>query len=55
VEDTMTGVTSGEAAGCRVVAVPSVTPIPPAVGRTVRSSLEEVDVPFLRSLITESH
>ncbi|MEV0369717.1 HAD family phosphatase [Streptomyces sp. NPDC050636] len=54
VEDTMTGVTSGEAAGCRVVAVPSVTPIPPAAGRTVRSSLEEVDVPFLRSLITES-
>ncbi|TJZ43553.1 HAD family phosphatase [Streptomyces piniterrae] len=54
VEDTITGVTSGEAAGCRVVAVPSVKPIPPAAGRTLRRSLEEVDVPFLRSLITES-
>ncbi|UQA96375.1 HAD family hydrolase [Streptomyces halobius] len=55
VEDTLTGVTSGEAAGCRVVAVPSVTPIPPATGRIIRDSLEEVDVPFLRALITESH
>ncbi|MFG2225762.1 HAD family hydrolase [Streptomyces sp. NPDC048644] len=54
VEDTMTGVTAGEAAGCRVVAVPSVLPIPPAEGRTVVRSLEEVDLPFLRSLITES-
>ncbi|MFG2891656.1 HAD family hydrolase [Streptomyces sp. NPDC048248] len=54
VEDTMTGVTAGEAAGCRVVAVPSVTPIPPAPGRTVVGSLEEVDLSFLRALITES-
>jgi HAD superfamily hydrolase (TIGR01509 family) len=54
VEDTMTGVTAGEAAGCRVVAVPSVTPIPAAAGRTVVRSLEEVDLPFLRALITES-
>lgn len=55
VEDTMTGVTAGEAAGCRVVAVPSVTPIPPGTGRTVVRSLEEVDLTFLRSLITESN
>ncbi|GGU79155.1 hydrolase [Streptomyces albospinus] len=54
VEDTLTGVTAGEAAGCRVVAVPSVTAIPPAPGRTVVDSLEEVDLPFLRALITES-
>ncbi|MGW1378702.1 HAD family hydrolase [Streptomyces sp. NPDC002446] len=54
VEDTLTGVTAGEAAGCPVVAVPSVTPIPPAVGRTVVRSLEEVDLPFLRALITQS-
>ncbi|MEU7183701.1 MULTISPECIES: HAD family hydrolase [Streptomyces] len=54
VEDTVTGVTAGEAAGCRVVAVPSVTPIAPASGRTVVGSLEEVDLPFLRALITES-
>lgn len=51
VEDTVTGVTAAEAAGCRVVAVPSVTPIQPAPGRTVVGSLEEVDLPFLRSLI----
>ncbi|MFF2813075.1 HAD family hydrolase [Streptomyces sp. NPDC058000] len=54
VEDTLTGVRAGEAAGCQVVAVPSVTPIPPAPGRTVVRSLEEVDLPFLRALITES-
>ncbi|MEW1655467.1 MULTISPECIES: HAD family phosphatase [unclassified Streptomyces] len=54
VEDTLTGVRAGEAAGCRVVAVPSVTPIRPAPGRSVVRSLEEVDLPFLRALITES-
>ncbi|MCK7623119.1 HAD family phosphatase [Streptomyces sp. RS10V-4] len=54
VEDTLTGVRAGEAAGCRVVAVPSVTPVPPAPGRTVVGSLEEVDLPFLQALITES-
>ncbi|WP_275465394.1 HAD family hydrolase [Streptomyces noursei] len=54
VEDTLTGVRAGEAAGCRVVAVPSVTPVPAAPGRTVVRSLEEVDLPFLRALITES-
>lgn len=52
VEDTVTGVTAAEAAGCRVVAVPSLVPIEPAVGRTIVGSLEEVDVPFLRTLIT---
>ncbi|MDT0345684.1 HAD family hydrolase [Streptomyces litchfieldiae] len=50
VEDTTTGVASAEAAGCRVVAVPSVAPIPAAVGRTVVASLEEVDLAFLRSV-----
>ncbi|MDT0451307.1 HAD family hydrolase [Streptomyces hesseae] len=52
VEDTMTGVTAAEAAGCRVVAVPSVASIPAAAGRTVVGSLEEVDLSFLRGLIT---
>ncbi|MET8678672.1 HAD family phosphatase [Streptomyces sp. NPDC004647] len=51
VEDTATGVAAAEAAGCCVVAVPSVVPIEPAAGRTVVRSLEEVDLPFLRSLI----
>jgi HAD superfamily hydrolase (TIGR01509 family) len=52
IEDTATGVASAEAAGCRVVAVPSVAPIAPAVGRVVVQSLEQVDLVFLRSLIT---
>ncbi|MFF7654238.1 HAD family hydrolase [Streptomyces sp. NPDC007983] len=55
IEDTATGVRAAEAAGCRVVAVPSVVPIEPAAGRTVVASLEEVDLPFLRSLVTAVH
>ncbi|MFF8930791.1 HAD family hydrolase [Streptomyces longwoodensis] len=53
VEDTATGVASAEAAGCHVVAVPSVAPIAPAARRTVVSSLEEVDLTFLRGLMTQ--
>ncbi|MEU0336316.1 HAD family phosphatase [Streptomyces sp. NPDC006193] len=53
IEDTVTGVAAAEAAGCRVVAVPSVAPIGPAAGRTVVSSLEEVDLAFLQALMTE--
>lgn len=52
IEDTATGVAAAEAAGCRVVAVPSVAPIAPASGRVVVGSLEEVDLAFLRKLIT---
>ncbi|GLF96243.1 HAD family hydrolase [Streptomyces yaizuensis] len=52
IEDTATGVASAEAAGCRVVAVPSVAPIAPAEGRLVVRSLEEVDLGVLRTLIT---
>ncbi|MGA5101369.1 HAD family hydrolase [Streptomyces lavendulocolor] len=52
IEDTATGVAAAEAAGCRVVAVPSVAPIAPAPGRVVVGSLEEVDLRFLRTLIT---
>lgn len=52
IEDTATGVAAAEAAGCRVVAVPSVSPIAPAAGRVVVGSLEEVDLTFLRGLIT---
>lgn len=55
IEDTATGVTAAEAAGCRVVAVPSIVPIEPAAGRTVVGSLEEVDLPFLRGLVTGMH
>ncbi|MFJ6461936.1 HAD family hydrolase [Streptomyces sp. NPDC091387] len=52
IEDTATGVAAAEAAGCRVVAVPSVSPIAPAAGRIVVRSLEEVDLAFLRGLVT---
>lgn len=55
VEDTLTGVVSAEAAGCRVVAVPSLVPIEPAPGRTVVGSLEELSVPFLRALNARVH
>ncbi|MFD3309238.1 HAD family hydrolase [Streptomyces sp. NPDC058694] len=53
IEDTATGVAAAEAAGCHVVAVPSVAPISPAVRRTVVPSLEQVDLSFLRGLMTE--
>ncbi|MGA4847856.1 HAD family hydrolase [Streptomyces sp. G5(2025)] len=52
IEDTATGVAAAEAAGCRVVAVPSVAPIPQAAGRTVVPSLEHVNLPFLQGLMT---
>lgn len=53
VEDTLAGVTAAEAAGCHVVAVPSVEPIQSASRRTVMSSLEQVSVNFLRSLVSK--
>ncbi|HCA84378.1 MAG TPA: hydrolase [Streptomyces sp.] len=55
IEDTATGVAAAEAAGCQVVAVPSVVPIEAAPGRTVVHSLREVDLRFLRGLITRMH
>jgi beta-phosphoglucomutase-like phosphatase (HAD superfamily) len=51
VEDTPTGVASARAAGCQVVAVPSVAPIEPAPGVTVLRSLEELTVPLLHSFL----
>ncbi|MER8044459.1 HAD family phosphatase [Streptomyces sp. NPDC094032] len=50
VEDSPTGVASAEAAGCAVVAVPSLTPIPPGPRRRVVRSLLDVDLALLRSL-----
>ncbi|MFD0419262.1 HAD family hydrolase [Streptomyces sp. NPDC127108] len=52
IEDTATGVAAAEAAGCRVVAVPSVAPIAPAAGRTVVPTLEHVDLRFLHGLMS---
>ncbi|MDX2603539.1 HAD-IA family hydrolase [Streptomyces caniscabiei] len=51
VEDTRTGVTSAEAAGCVVLAVPSLAPIEEAPGRTVRESLVGVTPASLRLLV----
>ncbi|MFD4559195.1 HAD family hydrolase [Streptomyces sp. NPDC058469] len=53
VEDTATGVAAAEAAGCLVVAVPSVAPIAAAARRTVVTSLEVVDLAFLRGLMAD--
>ena len=54
VEDTRTGVSSAEAAGCTVLAVPSLAPIEPAPGRTVLPSLEGVTPERLRTLLTDA-
>jgi HAD superfamily hydrolase (TIGR01509 family) len=49
-EDSPNGVASATAAGCRVVAVPSLVPIPPAPGRLVVPSLRDVTLDTLRGL-----
>lgn len=53
-EDSPAGVMAAEAAGCHVVAVPSVVPIAPAPARTVVSSLVDVDRALLSSVLTRS-
>jgi HAD superfamily hydrolase (TIGR01509 family) len=50
-EDSPNGIASAEAAGCAVVAVPSLMPIQPRPGRLVVGSLREVDLALLRSLV----
>lgn len=47
VEDSPTGAAAAEAAGARVLVVPSSAPLPPAPGRTVRRSLEDVTLATL--------
>jgi HAD superfamily hydrolase (TIGR01509 family) len=51
-EDSPNGAASAEAAGCRLVAVPSLVPIPAWPGRVVAASLREVDLATLRRLVT---
>ncbi|AGS68332.1 HAD-IA family hydrolase [Streptomyces collinus] len=51
VEDTATGVASAEAAGCAVLAVPSLAPIAEAPGRTVRDSLTGVTAAGLERMV----
>lgn len=53
-EDSPNGVASATAAGCRVVAVPSLVPIPPAPGRLVAGSLTEISLAALRELAGKS-
>ncbi|SEL96524.1 HAD family hydrolase [Nonomuraea pusilla] len=50
-EDSPTGVAAATAAGCAVVAVPSLLPIDPAPGRLVVDSLTAVSVTDLRGLV----
>lgn len=51
VEDSVTGATSGEAAGCAVVVVPNVVAVPPAPRRAVVPSLTDVTVERLAALV----
>lgn len=53
-EDSPSGVASAQAAGIRVVMVPSVVRLEPAPGRTVLDSLAELDVARLRALLATS-
>ncbi|MFG1946518.1 HAD family hydrolase [Nonomuraea sp. NPDC048826] len=50
-EDSPNGVAAATAAGCAVVAVPSLLPVDPAPGRLVVPSLAEVDPARLRALL----
>lgn len=53
-EDSPNGAASGTAAGCHVVAVPSVVPVAEGPGRTVVTSLLDVDLARLRSVVCRS-
>lgn len=53
-EDSPNGVTSATAAGCHVVAVPSLLPIPLAPRRLVTTSLTEITLKTLQSLAATS-
>jgi len=53
-EDSPSGVASAGAAGCLVVAVPSLLPIDPAPGRVVVASLTGVNMEVLRVLAAQA-
>jgi len=52
-EDSPNGVAAATAAGCAVVAVPSVLPVEEAPGRLVVGSLKELSVERLRALFPD--
>jgi HAD superfamily hydrolase (TIGR01509 family) len=49
-EDSPNGVAAAEAAGCQVIAVPNVAPVPHAPGRVIVNSLTEVSLARLSEL-----
>jgi HAD superfamily hydrolase (TIGR01509 family) len=51
IEDSTTGVTSAEAAGCHVLAVPNHVPVPAAPGRTLAPTLEGLRLSDLEALL----
>ncbi|WP_435768766.1 HAD family hydrolase [Nocardioides sp. SYSU DS0651] len=51
IEDSPTGATSAEAAGCRVLVVPNHVPVPPGPRRVFRESLVDVSVGELGDLL----
>ncbi|GHB53016.1 hydrolase [Streptomyces cirratus] len=52
VEDSPDGAASGEAAGCAVLVVPSLLPVPRSPARTFARTLEDVTVDVLRECVT---
>jgi HAD superfamily hydrolase (TIGR01509 family) len=54
IEDSPTGVSAAEAAGCAVLAVPSEVPVPPGERRTILGSLADVDLAYLRGLLVSA-
>jgi HAD superfamily hydrolase (TIGR01509 family) len=52
-EDSPNGVAAAEAAGCTVIAVPSLLPIPTRPGRVVASSLSQISLAMLRGMMSD--
>jgi len=50
-EDSPNGVAAAEAAGCLVIAIPSLLPIPTRPGRVVASSLSQIDLAMLHGMM----
>jgi HAD superfamily hydrolase (TIGR01509 family) len=50
-EDSPNGVAAAEAAGCRLVAVPGLAPIPARPGRIIEMSLSQVNLARLRGIV----
>jgi len=53
IEDSVAGVTAGLAAGAAVLGVPSLQPLPPAPGLTLRTTLAGMRLADLTALVAE--